>query len=111
MPFYPSTTKLLAIPTGSHGHKPAFPFCPPGQSQYTSNGPLVAVLVGLFQPTTSGHPLMSNPLLCSENENREPAHFQRLLRHEQRHFHLAEEVQIHGEIELEDPARRKERVG
>src|SRR5437867_12958424 len=32
-------------------------------------------------PTTSGHPLMSNPLLCSENENREPAHFQRLLRH------------------------------
>jgi hypothetical protein len=34
-----------------------------------------------FMPTTSGQPLMSNPLPCSENENREPAHFQRLLRH------------------------------
>jgi len=32
-------------------------------------------------PTTSGHPLLSNPLPCSENESREPAHFQRLLRH------------------------------
>ena len=29
-------------------------------------------LLDFFMPTTSGHPLMSNPLLCSENKNSLP---------------------------------------
>jgi hypothetical protein len=50
--------------------KPAFPFCFPGQSQYTSSRPLVAVVVGLSHVDhLRASDYVQIPLLCSENEN------------------------------------------